>query len=222
MAYLKLAVPKFNGDILKWDAFWTRFVSNIDSDPLYTDVDKLAYLQEAIEDPNIDASLFNGVKNDRYYQDVVRRLKTRYEKPKMIHASYCNKLTTMVKHTRTELQAYSDQLEHLLIGLKATEQYSADAIFTSIALQRLPKLDKEAWQIHTKSNKMIQPPDELIEFIRERADVVEAGQTDPDTLARSDESKPEIKKERRQLKQSLRFLTVSLRVFTSIPLKREH
>ena len=48
MAHLKLAVPKFNGDILQWDV---HFKTNIDSDPLYTEVDKLCYLQEAIEDP---------------------------------------------------------------------------------------------------------------------------------------------------------------------------
>ena len=72
MAHLKLAVPKFNGDILQWDAFWTRFKANIDSDPFYTEVDKLCYLQEAIEDPAIDSTLFNGVKNECHYSEVVR------------------------------------------------------------------------------------------------------------------------------------------------------
>ena len=174
MAHLKLAVPKFNGDILKWDNFWTRFASNIDSDPLYTDVDKLAYLQEAIEDPSIDSSLFNGVKNDCHYSEVIRCLKERYDKPKKIHATYCNKLfqTSMIKHNKADLQAYA---EHVLIRLKATEQFSAEAIVTSIALQRLPKVDKEAWLLQTRSEKMIRPPHELISFIRERVNIVDAG-----------------------------------------------
>ena len=201
MAHLKLAVPKFNGDILKWDTFWTRFASNIDSDPLYTDVDKLAYLQEAIEDPSIDSSLFNGVKNDCHYSEVVRRLKERYDKPKKIHATYCKKLiqTSMIKHNKADLHAYADQLEHVLIGLKATEQFSAEAIVTSIALQRLPKVDKEAWPLQTRSEKMIRPPHS---FIRERVDMVDAGLTDPESLAKADDfkqdHKPDNRKERRR------------------------
>ena len=41
---------------------------------LRPEVDKLCYLQEAIEDPSIDSTLFNGVKNEHHYSEVVRRL----------------------------------------------------------------------------------------------------------------------------------------------------
>ena len=206
MAHAKLSVPKFNGDILQWDAFWTRFKANIDSDPFYTEVDKLCYLQEAIEDPAIDSTLFNGVKNEHHYSEVVRRLHERYDKPKKIHAIYCNRLqqTSMVKHNKQDMQTFLDQAQHTVIGLEATGQCSSDAIITNMLLQRLPRVDKEAWMQLTLSETTIRPPQELFQFISGRIDMIDAGLTDPDSLSKGGEprpdSKPEIKKERRREK----------------------
>ena len=201
MALLKLAVPKFNGGILKWDAFWTRFQSNIALDPFYTDVDKLSYLQEAIEDPAVDSSLFNGVKNEHHYTEVVRRLHERYDKPKKIHAVYCTRLqqTSLVKHTKLDMQTFLDQAQHTFSGLEATGQCTSDAIITTMLLQRLPRVDKEAWMQLTLTEDTIRPPQELFKFLRGRIDTIDAGLTDPESLNKgADESKPESKRDRRR------------------------
>ena len=68
----------------------------------------------------------------------------------------------MVKNTKTELLHYADALEHLVIGLKATEQYDADSIIISTALQRLPRQVEEYWQAHTESDRKVMPIDKLI------------------------------------------------------------
>ena len=119
-----------------------------------------------------------------------------------------NKLqqTTMIKHTKMDLQSFLDQAEHTVIGLEATGQFSAEAMTTSMLLQRLPKVDKEAWLLQTHEETHIRPPKDLFRFLRARIDMVDAGLTDPESLSKGGEAKPdpkpEFKKEKRRDKST--------------------
>ena len=46
----KISVPSFNGNILNWTSFWEQFEVASDSQDSLRDVDKLAYLKDAVKD----------------------------------------------------------------------------------------------------------------------------------------------------------------------------
>ena len=131
-------------------------------------------------------------------------LHERYNKPKKIHAVYCAKLqqTSLVKHTKHDMQTFLDQAQHTFSGLEATGQCTSDAIITTMLLQRLPRVDKEAWMQLTLSEDNIRPPQELFKLLRGRIDIIDAGLTDPESLGKGaephPESKPEYKRDRRR------------------------
>ena len=55
----KIALPRFNGDILQWQPFWQAFVAEIESDDSLADINKFNYLLGQL-DPNV-----RGVGNSK-------------------------------------------------------------------------------------------------------------------------------------------------------------
>ena len=82
-----IELPKFYGNIMDWNSFWTSFIGAIDSDPDLSQINKLAYLRGCIKDPNIYPIIFNGANNERHYDEVVQQLRKQYyDQPKVVHA----------------------------------------------------------------------------------------------------------------------------------------
>ena len=69
---------------------------------------------------------------------------------------------------------------------------------TSMFVQRLPKVDKEAWQLHTHADKDIQPPKALFEFLRTRISMVDTSLPEAEFTNKGGESKPEARQEHRR------------------------
>ena len=195
----KISLPKFHGDVMEWTSFWTRFASAIDSDPDLDQVTKLIYLQDAIKDPNINPTLFNGANNEKHYDEVVKHLKEMYDRPKLIHATYCKQLIEMspIKNTQTDLNCYANNLGHIVLGLQSTGQFDIESCLTSLAVQRLPRHLKELWQVETHEQRMVAPIEKLISFIKVRAAAVEAGMAVSSSLTSTAEPPLEAKREKK-------------------------
>ena len=80
-----------------------------------------------------------------------------------------------VKTTRADLISFTDKLNHSVSGLKHTSQFDATSIITSLCVSSLAKPLQVDWELRTQSSKQVPPVEDLIEFVRDRADAL-AGQ----------------------------------------------
>ena len=78
-------VPKFTGDILDWSSFWSAFKSTIEDRKELSDTQRLHYLRQAINDPELQLLLHSPAESPDFYAEVVSELKERFAKTREIH-----------------------------------------------------------------------------------------------------------------------------------------
>ena len=129
-----IALPVFEGDLMKWATFWSQFSAAIHSNPDLMSSNKLTYLRDAIRDLDTKPLLYSGIKHDSHYEEVVALLQRRFDKRRTIHSTYCRALACddQVKTTKADLNSLADHISHNLAGLKHTGQYELDAVITSL------------------------------------------------------------------------------------------
>ena len=73
----KLVPKSFNGDLTKWEAFWSTFKFSIHLHPTLSAVDKFTYLTSLLEDPAMRAVA--GLKlTSANYAEAIDTLKKRF------------------------------------------------------------------------------------------------------------------------------------------------
>ena len=77
----KLDVPLFNGDITCWIAFWEQFSVSVHGRKELSNVEKLAYLKNAIKDGSAKRVVEGLSSSGDQYLEAIQCLKTRYERP---------------------------------------------------------------------------------------------------------------------------------------------
>ena len=187
----KIALPTFEGDVMKWATFWKQFQAAVDRYSQLTNANKLAYLRDAIRDPPTRSLLFSGTEDSGYYSEIVDLLKQRFDKRRIIHATYCRTLADVgpVKATCSDLNAFADKLSQAVSGLVHTGQFDGPSIITSLCVSSLNRTLQVEWELHTKEHKDVPSIQELITFVSQRADAL-AGQLVQTT---STITKPELK-----------------------------
>ena len=157
---------------MKWAAFWNQFGVTVDSNDDLDDERKLAYLREAIRDPDTQSLLHSGTETTGLYQEVVATLKKRFDKTREIHRTYYQKLTQMgsVKATRADLRKFVDTLNVTIASIKHSGHYNLEAFLTSILHANIPVKLQTAWELIAKKTKGIPPAQDFMDFISYQAD----------------------------------------------------
>ena len=121
----KIALPQFEGDLMQWATFWSQFSAAVHSNPDLTSSNTLAYLRDAIRDPDTKPLVYSGIEHDGHYEEVVALLQRRFDKRRTIHSTYCRALACdhPVKTTKADLNSLADHISHNLARLKHTGQY---------------------------------------------------------------------------------------------------
>ena len=121
---------------MKWATFWKQFQAAVDSNSELTNANKLAYLRDAIRDPPTRSLLFSGTEDSGYYSEIVELLKQRFDKRRIIHATYCRTLADVgpVKATCSDLNTFADKLSQAVSGLLHTGQFDGPSIITSLCI----------------------------------------------------------------------------------------
>jgi hypothetical protein len=83
----KIALPRFNGDILQWQQFWQAFVAEIESDDSLAGINKFNYLLGQL-DPNVISSVAGLTPSNENYAVIVDLLKERYGIKSKVVAAY--------------------------------------------------------------------------------------------------------------------------------------
>ena len=167
-----LVVPKFNGKIENWISFWEEFVN------AKTDMDectKLVYLKQAILDPGLKQTVADlGIK-DKAYPAALKLLHSRFNKPRIIHRQCCEELKSIPtnKDTRVGLTELADKGQHILTGLTRLESLGASEIISSMLELSMSKDLRHQWFTHSAELTKTPSADDLIAYIRIKADQAE-------------------------------------------------
>ena len=84
----KFAVPVFNGNIFNLTSFWEQFCISVhDRSSLY-DAEKFIFLQQALTGGTAQTLIDGLTQSGEYYNEAVKCLKLRYNRPKLIHKAH--------------------------------------------------------------------------------------------------------------------------------------
>ena len=138
----KITLPRFNGEVTKWNTFWDSFNSAIHSNVDVANIDKLDYLKSLIEGPAARAiqglTLTNG-----NYQTAVKILEERFGKRQQIVSAHIDELLKIPSCTNDKvhsLRLVYDKISVHTRGL-ATLGISADqygSLLIPVIMSKLP------------------------------------------------------------------------------------
>ena len=140
----KLEPKKFNGDLTKWETFWSSFESSIHLNPGLTAVDKFHYLSSLLEGPAFAAVA--GLKlTAPNYTEAIDTLTKRYGNKQLIIARHMDTLLELEPVTSSTnikaLRRLYDQIEFQVRSLKSLEVPldSYGNLLSSLFMNRLPQ-----------------------------------------------------------------------------------
>ena len=170
-----LPVPHFSGKTENWLPFWNNFQRDIGNRKDLSDGARMAYLTQSMDDPELKRSLSDRSGEDGIYHIMVKELQRRYDRPRVMHRKYVEtmKSLTTIKPTRAVYAQLADTLDNTLKGFIRLKGENCRQIMTTMAECVLPNTAKHYWSERTIKCRDVPPVEELIEFLRERADQAE-------------------------------------------------
>jgi len=173
----KVNIPTFDGDILNWVTFWEQFEIAIHSNKKLHDVQKLAYLRDAVEAGPAKHVIKGLSHSASSYEQAVECLQQRYDKPRFIHQSHVSAIveaSSIKTGSAKELRLLHDVVNQHVRSLRAIKGDTFEAFVSSSVEMKLDRASKFAWQQSVRERKDVPPIDELLEFIDSRAQASES------------------------------------------------
>ena len=140
----KLVPKSFNGDLTKWEAFWSTFESSIRLHPTLSAVDKFTYLTSLLEGPAMRAVA--GLKlTSANYAEAIDTLKKRFGNKQQIISRHMETLLELESVTSPNnikaLRHLYDRVEFQVRSLKSLEVplNSYGNLLSSLFMNRLPQ-----------------------------------------------------------------------------------
>ena len=129
----KLNIPKFKGGLAEWHSFWNRFRTAVHDNERMNEQVKMAHLIDMITDPALsDYMVAANDGEEGRYQQAIKYLQERFNRPRELHSIYCRRLSEMqpIKGTPAELSAAADAVFAAVSGLRRSGQSGVDYIAT--------------------------------------------------------------------------------------------
>ena len=140
----KLVPKTFNGDLTKWEAFWSTFESSIHLNPTLSAVDKFTYLDSLLEGPAMRA--IAGLKlSAGNYTEAIDTLKKRFGNKRQIISHHMDTLLELESVSSVNnikaLRRFHDQVEFQVRSLKSLDVPldSYGNLLSSLFMNRLPQ-----------------------------------------------------------------------------------
>ena len=174
----KITLPRFDGEILRWQPFWQAFQAEIDSDGALANINKFNYLVGQLE-PNVLITVAGLTPSNENYPVLVNLLTERFGSIPKIKAAYMRALYNIPKpegHLKG-LRHFYDSLESYVRGLealgKAPDTYND--LLVCILLDKLPgEIRKNMARQHDQDEWTLE---QLRKALRGEIRVMEAGQS---------------------------------------------
>jgi hypothetical protein len=91
---IKIALPRFSGDIMKWTTFWDSYKSAVHSNDELSDVDKFNYLKSLLERTAYEA-IAGLTLSSANYAEAVDILEKRFGNKQLIISKHMETLLNM-------------------------------------------------------------------------------------------------------------------------------
>ena len=173
----KINIPTFDGDTLNWVTFWEQFDLTIQSNKKLHDVQKLAYLRDAVEGGS-SKHVIEGLSHSAdSYTQAVECLQQRYDKPRFIHQSHVKAIVeapTVKSGNAKELRLLHDTVNQHVHSLRTIKGDTFEAFVSSSSEMKLDLATKFTWQQTVRDRRGVLSIDELLEFIDCRAQASES------------------------------------------------
>ena len=144
----KLAVPKFDGDIVNWRTFWEQFCISIHDRSNLSDSEKLAYLRHSVKDGSAKNVIEGLSRSGECYKEAIDSLKARYDRPRLIHQTHVKKImeATLLKDgSGCELRRLHDTVQQHVRALKAMGHDPPGTFVTSLIELKLDTTTMFEW-----------------------------------------------------------------------------
>ena len=139
------------------------------------EVDKLTYLRDALKDGPARNVVQGLTQTAESYQDAVRCLKDRYDRPRLIHREHVRNIvqaSPMKADNGKELRRLYDLWNQHIRAIKAFDAYDIDTFLTAIMEQNLGEATKLKWMEHSKESKTTPPYTNLLRFMDYRPNIL--------------------------------------------------
>ncbi len=164
---LKMKMPHFNGDILRWADFWVMFNARLKLEPHLTDMDKGTLLVEAITEPEAHRRAEAAVANSATFAESSTKIRAEYECPKTLFRHHYETAfrSDHFKDTREDISRLREKIDASVRGFEVSSGFTASQILAHTWGQMLaPSLLKQ-WRLHTKEDKNPPTIDALCKFL---------------------------------------------------------
>ncbi len=174
----KILLPRFNGEIFKWQSFWQAFDAEIHSDPNTANINKFNYLMGQLE-PKVVNVVAGLAPSNANYLELVKLLQERYGSEPKIIAAYMRALYNLPKPAGSlhHLRSFYDSLEANIRGLEALGKPpdTYGDLLVCILLDKLPPdLRRNIARQHEQDEWTLE---QLRKALRGEIRVLEAGQS---------------------------------------------
>ena len=205
---IKVTMPKFEGDIASWPAFWHRYLPAVHNNVKLTADAKMAVLTDLVVDPGLSKYLVatNDGKPGRY-DEAIRILLERYDRPKQLHHKYIMDLFNLnsFNDDATAIAEAADTVATAVTGLLRSDQATIEHIATSIVTPCMPERMRAEWDARTVDDVGVPSIHKWVDFLRKR--VANAPTKASDTVTVKESS---THNNSRQRKQPTKYTTITV------------
>ncbi|KHJ40343.1 hypothetical protein D918_09587 [Trichuris suis] len=176
----KWDLPKFNGDVLLFTAFWDQFEAGVHSRSGVSDVTKFVYLRTCLEGIAFDAVAGYSVTAANYAA-AVSTLKSRFGRPNLIAEKHVLEIMQTEKCNRPtarELRQLHDTVARnvrTLVALNkdlSSETPSAAEVLSAVLKQKLPSVVRKRWESKVLAESQEEMTlDTFLEFLQSQVEI---------------------------------------------------
>ena len=164
---LRLDLPTFDGNIIKWRDFWSLFSAILDKERGLTDSERCCHLINAMSTAEAKEQAKSAVAYTSNYMEATERLRGIYERNRVVSGNHFKALfaTDTYDNSRKDLQRMKDKIEKHIRGLKQAEGYSADQMVVMHQEQCMSSKLVTAWRHHTYKETNSPNVPNLLQFL---------------------------------------------------------
>ena len=121
---------------MNWSSFWEQFEVSIHKKENLEDVEKLAYLRDALKDGSAKLVIQGLSQTEGNYSEAIKCLQERYDRPRLIHQAHVRAILEappLKDGSAKELRRLHDTLNQHLHALKAMKHDCLETFITAAA-----------------------------------------------------------------------------------------
>ena len=173
---VKLEVPVFDGEILRWQTFWEQFCVAIHDRSDISKTEKLVYLRHALKDGAAKSVIEGLSRSGEHYVKAVECLEQRYNRPRLIHQTHVRRiveLPALKEGNGRELRRLHDTVQQHLRALKALGNELSGPFITSLLELKFDSNTMFEWQKFSQDYVEVPHYTKLLEYLNLRGQASE-------------------------------------------------